>query len=315
MSILQNAIDSIDLGIEDYNSEDPRRLVSCTRNIFAGILLLFKHKLATLSPPGSDEVLIKKMILPKVDKTGLLWQGKGSKTVDVQQIRERLDSLGVAVDWSRVEKINKYRNDVEHYFSSLSHNAVQALIADSFIVIRDFVRLHLGEDPLTLLGSPTWATLTSVTEVYEREKHECIEHIEAVDWKYDCISYALVDYRCKECGSGLIDVTATDADRETADFTCRSCGNRLSFEEITPLAISEYYARENHYSIKDSGEPATIICPSCGEDTYILEDDICVLCEESVERECQRCGIDIPPEELDGDGYCGYCAHMMSKDD
>lgn len=95
----------------------------------------------------------------------------------------------------------------------------------------------------------------------------------------------------------------------------RSCGDNLSFEEITPLAISEFYASENHYSIKDAGEPATITCPSCGEDTYVLEDDICVLCEESVERECQRCGIDMPSEELDGDGYCGYCAHMMSKDD
>lgn len=59
MSILQNAIDSIALGIEDYNSSDSRRLISCTRNLFAGILLLFKHKLAILSPPGSDEVLIK----------------------------------------------------------------------------------------------------------------------------------------------------------------------------------------------------------------------------------------------------------------
>jgi hypothetical protein len=121
MSILQNAVDSIALGVEDYDSPDPRRLISCTRNIFAEILLLFKHKLSSLSPPNSDEVLIKQQIFPTLDPaTGLQWRGKGKKTVDVQQIRERFESLGVAVDWKRVERINSYRNEIEHYFSSLS---------------------------------------------------------------------------------------------------------------------------------------------------------------------------------------------------
>lgn len=314
MSILQNAIDSIALGIEDYNSDDPRRIVSCTRNIFAGILLLFKHKLSILSPPGSDEVLIKQRILPIVDGvTGIQWKGQGAKTVDVQQIEDRFKSLGINVDWSRIKKINEYRNNVEHYFSSAPHNAVQALIADSFIVIRDFVCEHLDEDPLSLLGAPTWNSLTSVNEVYEREKQECLAHIESVDWMYDSVLNALHDFRCKQCGSGLIDVMTHDADRWSAIFTCRSCGDELSFEEMVPLAISDYFGYDNYSAVKDGGDVATITCPSCNEETYVLEEDACVMCEESIERECQRCGIDIPPEELNGDEYCGYCAHKISK--
>ena len=31
MNILNNAIDSINLGLEDYESSDHRRLISCTR--------------------------------------------------------------------------------------------------------------------------------------------------------------------------------------------------------------------------------------------------------------------------------------------
>ncbi len=73
MSILNNAIDSIILGLEDYESSDHRRLISCARNMIAGILLLFKHKLAILSPEDSDEVLIKQQILPKKDSTGKLF--------------------------------------------------------------------------------------------------------------------------------------------------------------------------------------------------------------------------------------------------
>ena len=60
MSILNNAIDSIAVGLEDYSlsASDPRRIVSCTRNIFAGVLLLFKHKLSLLSDLDSDEALV-----------------------------------------------------------------------------------------------------------------------------------------------------------------------------------------------------------------------------------------------------------------
>lgn len=38
-----------------------------------------------------------------------------------------------------------------------------------------------------------------------------------------------------------------------------------------------------------------------------------------VTKECKRCGIDIPWSEMygahDNGGYCGYCDHMMLKED
>jgi hypothetical protein len=43
MSILQNAIDSIQIGIEDYENGDDRRSISAVRNIAAGTLLLYKN--------------------------------------------------------------------------------------------------------------------------------------------------------------------------------------------------------------------------------------------------------------------------------
>jgi hypothetical protein len=58
-TILENAVSSIQIGIEDYQSNDPRRVLSVVRNLSAGVLLLFKEKLRQLSPDGSDEVLIK----------------------------------------------------------------------------------------------------------------------------------------------------------------------------------------------------------------------------------------------------------------
>ena len=317
MSILQNAIDSIVMGIEDYNNPNPRRLVSCTRNIFSGTLLLFKHKLSLLSPPGSDEVLLKQNITPTFDPAGSLhWKGKGKNTVDVDQIKERFDNLNVTVDWRRVERIRKYRNNIEHYFSSSPDETARVLIAESFLVIRDFIRLQLDQDPLKLLGAPTWNTLTEVAEVYNKEKQECTDHIKTVAWRYDSLERALLEYECPECGSGLIDIkNPKGSDRDTTIFTCRSCGEEESFEQLSPLAIAAYFDGENYSSIRDGDDPVTITCPTCNEDTYFLDDDVCVLCEMSVERECLVCGQTIPAEEIDGTGFCSWCAYMASKDD
>ncbi|MGC3094520.1 hypothetical protein [Pseudomonas aeruginosa] len=100
MTILQNAVDSILLGIEDYEAAKKShvRILSAIRNLTAGLILLFKHKLLELSPADSDEVLLKSKIQPRLDSNGQLnWIGKGSKTVDVDEIIDRLTALGVVV--------------------------------------------------------------------------------------------------------------------------------------------------------------------------------------------------------------------------
>ena len=63
MSILNNAVESIQVGVEDYLMDDSRRYLSAVRNICAGILLLYKEKLCRLSPSNNGEILIKKDIL------------------------------------------------------------------------------------------------------------------------------------------------------------------------------------------------------------------------------------------------------------
>ena len=99
--LLQNAINSIEIGIEDYelSKQNDRRIISCVRNIFAGILLLFKYKLAELSPANSDEVLIKQNILWVIEDDNIIAKGKGEKTVDVQSIKDRFKSLNINVTW------------------------------------------------------------------------------------------------------------------------------------------------------------------------------------------------------------------------
>jgi len=142
-----------------------------------------------------------------------------------------------------------------------------------------------------------------------------MEHIESVDWKYASLMDAILQFHCTECGSGLVDVSNPSDDRWAVNIKCRSCGKIWDFETIAEPAIGDYFGYENYSSVKDGGEPATIDCPECGLDTYVLEDNVCVVCEASVQRDCKRCGSNIPPEEIDGEGFCSWCAHMMSKGD
>ena len=160
MSILDNAIDSIVIGLEDYESKDERRLLSSVRNIFAGVILLFKYKLCELSPPDTNDILIKQKIIMVTDGTGdIKWKGEGSKTVNVYEIKKRLCTLDIKIDWKRLEEIQKHRNNIEHYYSSKSSQSAQRLISDSFILIRDFVADYLNEDPKELLGHEAWSVL------------------------------------------------------------------------------------------------------------------------------------------------------------
>lgn len=314
MSILKNAIDSIAIGLEDFESTDERRIVSSTRNIFAGILLLFKHRLCELSPEDSDEALIKQIVLPAFDAAGAVnWIGKGKKTVDVQNIKDRFESLGITVEWKRLERINKYRNDIEHYYSTMNNESVQQLISDSFIIIRNFIVDELEEEPRELLGDKYWKILVDVNEVYEKEKQECDASLEKLDYFSNEILHALQAYNCTECGSGLLESTSDTGQALEASFKCRSCDSEFHYEIIVNEAINDYFADDVYLSHKDGGETPVIDCPSCFEGSYLFNERVCVACGDSATHECSRCGASIPPEEISDDDVCGYCAHMWAK--
>ena len=309
--LLENAANSIRLGLEDFDTNEEDRLVSAARNLHAGLLLLYKEKLRRLSPEGSDEVLLKQLIEPKLDTEGnLSFVGKGKKTVDTQKIKERFKSLGISADWKSLDEVTKIRNDIEHYYSTAGKDAVRGIVSKSFILFRDFARGELGEDPRALLGEDSWLSMTGVSEVYEKERKECEAAIEAYEWTASELREAALNTSCAECGSGLIEPIN---DSRRPDVRCRSCSKVYFFEEFAERAMSE--GIDHHSHIKDGGDSIVVICPHCSQETYHYELAMCVSCEESVSHECMICSNTIPPNEIDDDDLCGYCRHMSLKDD
>ena len=311
MSLLNNSANSIRLGLGDYAQDEDDRLVSAVRNIHAGILLMYKEKLRRLSPAESNEVLIKQKILPEIDNEGqLVFVGQGRKTVDVQGIKERFSSLGVSVTWARFDAIGRIRNEIEHYYSASGRDAVKGAITASFILIREFLREHLNEDPINVLGAEAWQQMTEIAEVFEAERQECLASIRAHDWSTASLGDAAEDYLCGDCGSALVEPVS---DERQCDMRCRSCGHVEKFESFALEAIRE--ALVDHRDLKHGGSMKLVNCPNCGEEAYDIEEQMCVICEESVSHECSFCGSRIEPEELDDDGLCGWCRNRSMKDD
>lgn len=315
MSLAQNAIDSIQIGVEDYLSADERRQLSAVRNITAGILLLYKEKLCRMSPSHDKEALIKKEIRPVDDGTGnIVFVGKGKKTVDVRQIKERFESLKITTDWGRFDEIIQLRNDIEHYYTNKSLDAVRELVAKSFLLIRDFLVHQLNEDPIDFLGQDCWNALLDVADVYKAEENSCQESLEKIDWRFSTLEEAIVEIRCPKCHSSLVKSEEEGAYDAGIDLICSSCGDTFDVMTVIEQCITDSLAGEAYIAATDGGEPPYDICPECMRDTYVFVEGCCVACSyERKYTKCERCGAGISLNEQDLGGYCGYCNYQIEK--
>ncbi|OCQ91974.1 hypothetical protein BCD64_26345 [Nostoc sp. MBR 210] len=295
MSLLNNAIESIQVGVEDYLMGDSKRYLSSVRNICAGILLLYKEKLCRLSPSHDKEVLIKKDISPFQDEKGnLIFKGNGKKTVDVQQIKERFKTLKITVDWKRFDELNELRNNIEHYYTDKSPNTVREVIAKSFILIRDFIRDVLNEEPHHLLGDISWQALLKTAEVYEAEKEICKKSFEHIEFKHQILQEAVEHLRCPSCHSGLIKAKDNYQFSILTSLSCVSCGKAFEFGDVMKECLedckdfSDYeenfaYCNDCEYTKQPSVIHTTDdewLCLSC----FITHDqvDFCNYCNEFV---------------------------------
>ncbi len=315
MAILTNAIEAIQVGIEDFQEEDDRRSLSAVRNIFAGILLLYKEKLVRLSPAHDKELLIKRDISPiQIEDGSISFEGSGNKTVDVHGIKSRFKSLNVNVDWKRFDEISRLRNDIEHYYTSKSPSAIREVVAKSFILIHSFISAELKEDPRESLGEECWNALLKVAEVYEEEQKNCHETLASINWKYRTIEDSKDEVRCPSCHSSLIRAPYSDDVYPTINLSCANCGIDFSFDEIAEELIAASLGNEYYWSVKDGGEPPYGRCPSCERDTFVYAEKSCVCCEEGLEYEvCYRCSASLSLEDQHLDGLCSYCHYVWDK--
>lgn len=191
----ENSLNSIRLGIEDFQRTkttvdgkgDPARALSAVRNLFAGLLLLFKYKIAISvdNPKDAYELIFNPPeILPRPDGDGgVRWEpaGKFKKTtIDVVTIKKRFEGFGVDVDWSAIDKIQLCRNHLEHLHPENTLGELADFVADLFPILRDFIQFQIHEEPAALLGS-AWQVMLAHHDFFSRIMEECSSAWEGVD--------------------------------------------------------------------------------------------------------------------------------------
>ena len=318
--ILKNATDSILMGLEDFkkSEKDDKRILSCTRNIVAGILLLFKYKLSILSPKNSNEVLIKSKVVPKKNNGVITYCGEGSGTVNLKEIKNIFKSLEINYPnenaWKRFNEINSYRNNIEHYYSDYSLETAREIMAKSFAIIDVFIRKELHDRPENLFAEESWKYFLTIKNMYEGVKEQCHNSLTNIDFFSDEVLRIIEECKCSNCGSSLI--AAMEYKKrykaQNTKFICKACDHEYNYEEVIEL-----YLDSIHELVREGEEVDVDYCQNCHKHSFLHDLDLCLLCGESIGAYCKGydCNEPVDPRESNYCDRCDYLNNLMLKND
>lgn len=315
VTLFDNAVASIKLGVEDYSANSDARALSAARNFYAGALLLGKEALRRKAPNADIDDILAAHYAPSPDgQGGVQIKPAGHVTIDFQTISRRFKDLGIDIageDLRLLESLGRIRNQIEHKFSSEPHEAVRDAIAKAFPVVLTLFHL-CGEDPAVHLEA-SFTTMLEIREAYEREREKCIETFKNVDFPFGELSE--YPFFCAECGSELIaQVDSANSDHSAIVGRCKSCGVEHDAETLIESALAHKYYRDMYLAQTDGGETPLGRCPECGVDAYVFGLG-CVWCAEKLGH-CARCGETLTPDNAAWNSrFCGYYDHVINKDD
>jgi DNA-directed RNA polymerase subunit RPC12/RpoP len=316
-SLFDNAIQSIQLGVEDFGANDPKRTLSAVRNFYAGTLLLAKEVLVRAAPKASpDTILAARLKVVPDGKGDVLTKSVGHRTIDFVDIGERFKDFGLQIDHSALQDLNRIRAEVEHLYTTTRREKVQEAIAKAFpVVVQLFQQLRV--EPRTALGD-SWRVMLDARSFYERQLAECQGTFSNIDWSSSAMGAA--SPTCPRCKSELVARSnTTSRDYQDTEAQCRACGAKISAENLIAASLAEHFAGELYDAIKDGGPYPLHHCPECGLETYVTvdEEDGCAWCGEVVEGDCARCGTTLHVDNVafEDQNLCSYCNYQMSKDD
>ncbi|WGO99790.1 hypothetical protein QFX18_06900 [Saccharophagus degradans] len=319
MSILNNAVAAIQVGVEDYENGEPNRLLSSMRNVVSGLLLLYKEMLHRLSPDYDKDLLLKQNLKPVQQGEGIVFKGIGKNTVDVHTIKTRFKDFGIEFDKDKdvmLRSIIELRNNIEHYYTDVKPIEIEQLLAKAFVLIHDFTSRVLKEDPGKLFGEECWSTMLFVSDVYDSQTKLCQDSFQNVNWKYETVKESLCELNCSQCNSDLIQAINEGDELPDIHLRCASCSHEFLFADILVECVTEYMDMISHAFFMDSGESPNTECLECGEATYIFHEGCCVNCGYTLEyTECAVCGNDLSIDEQHFNGLCSYHDYVASKDD
>lgn len=332
--LYENAILSIQLGIEDFQLSqrpldkggNPARALSSVRNLFAGVMLIFKFKLATCVDEPEDAYrlihLPAKEVLPNPDGMGgIRWAPEDNfqknKTIEVHHIKERFNTFNIHVDWAVINKLHECRKHLEHLHPRNSLGELAEFVANLFPVLTNFITNELSKSPKEVLGS-AWDAMLEHQTFYLEKLSECEQ-----TWLDAGVPEGMVEFipdcSCAQCGSKLLKSSPLSVEdgltveNDEGDFQCFciSCG----FVDTFAPRLIDSFERAFFYWPPDGDEPTYEQCYSCNHHTFVISEQNCRWCnEELAYTECKICHVVLAQDDQINDGLCGYCTYKLDKD-
>ncbi|MQV12177.1 hypothetical protein GHL01_00260 [Sinorhizobium meliloti] len=315
--LLRNAIDSIEIGVEDFQSKDGRRALSAVRNVHAGVLLLCKTVLWQHSPDAEGSLIYNKMEPKKRADGKIEWQPNKNKTVEVFEIKQRYKLLGLTLDWNKLDELTKHRNTIEHYYLTTPEAVVKEALANALPLINAIMRDHLQANPEHEFRTACWTVLLENADIFAEIERECAATFDKLEWPSSEVDFPIKHLACPRCGSGLIRQQDPDnAKPNEIAFACRACGDdQFDSGDCMEAALAEEAAGLFYIAMTDGGEPPIAMCFECGRTTYMIDAGECVACDASAPGSCSACGDPINVNDYNPDypGLCGYHAHQWQR--
>ena len=250
--MMENAVASLRMGIEDYAALSPERALSAVRNFYAGVLLLGKEVLVRAAPLADPDEVIGARYEPVRDgQGGVEHVMQGQQTIDFQTLGRRFKTFGIAIDTKLLEELNGLRNAIEHRYTNQTTDAVREAIARAFPIVAAMFR-QAGERPEDLLGD-AWPTMLEVRALYEAERESCRQTLARIEWVSSTVAHKHL--ACVECGSDLIEQTDPhNKSQSSMELRCRSCGEEPNWSDSIVDAVDRALSGEGYMRFKDSGE-------------------------------------------------------------
>lgn len=315
--LLDNAINSIQLGIEDYQSNDERRPISALRNFYAGVLLLGKECLLQAAPDAEPMEVLASKYTPRLDDDGdLVISPKGQSTIDLQELRERFGGFGLKWPDGNIKDLQKLRNDFEHYHSKAPKETIRQTIAACFPLVEGFFAI-LELSPSAMLGG-TWDVMLAERAFFEKQKAACDATLEKLPWWGHVWDSS--HFQCTACNSSLIyQGDAENKDPAMVRGHCKACGEEYSAEETTAMIVQSLFGADDYISVKDGGEQVIHHCPECSVEAYVESGEFtgCFFCDYSIDDKCARCSapLTVATQSVNNPHLCDYCDHVSSRAD
>lgn len=308
--LLKNAIHSIEIGVEDFQSIDPRRALSAVRNIHSGVLLLCKVVLWRNSDNDDGSLIYSKMEIKKHNNGRLVWQLNKSKTVDVHEIKSRFKLLNLVLDWEKLEKLTIQRNSIEHLYLSVSQEYIREVIINALPLISTIMLDHLKLNPEDEFRSECWSYLLKNADIFNKVKQECLATFKVIEWKSIDVKFPAEHFECSKCGSRLVcQENADNTNSHEIALVCRSCtADDIDLGKCMEAALYEETAYLFYLAQTRGGDVPIVQCCDCGYETFVIDMGECVVCQAVALGDCAVCGNQINNDDYNPDfpQLCGY---------